>query len=578
MLKITWELLLFKTQCSANSISNIVLRKPSSEGFFLPEEKLYDIINRYNNIRGSNMQQQILDILSEYGPKHFTKKIKNTPELYEIIEPCPGNTISEKVYNYLHPYENICKYGNNKNFNSINNGYRFCGKTSVCKCAKESVSKKCKEIKDSYSKEQKTLIHEKRVNTTMSKYGVSNNGQLSHAIETRKELYSNKEAVSKITQQVKQTKLELYGDENYNNINQIKETWKEKYTMDYWAERLDNEDYKHLYDKEYMENLIKQHDPIEISNMLNVHVQTVYRYLNTHGIRDPYKSMTEIELVGFLQSLGISNIIRNTRKLIPSGKEIDIYLPDYNLAIEYDGVYWHHEDVPHITRTYHKDKFIECQILGIQLITIFSTFWINKKDIVKQLLINKLGINTTSIFARKCIIKSLETYEIKDFLNSNHIQGYTTSSINYGLYHNDELISVMTFGKCNSRIGIGKQEDGFELIRYASSKRVVGGASKLLNHFIKEHRPNKIVSYSNNEWSDGNMYKVLGFELETEIKPSYCYISPNGSKMYHRFNYSKQKLVKKGFDKSLTEREITKQLKLLKLWDCGKKRWVLNIS
>lgn len=523
------------------------------------------------------MQHLILQIIDQYGPKHFARKIKNTPELYDVISTYPGNTVSEQVYNYLNPGKNVCDRGMNKIFNSINNGYRFCGKTSDCQCARESVSKKCKESKNSYTPEQIIEINEKRNKTTYEKYGVYNNGQIPSAIQTRKELYNDAAKVAEITARVKYTKLQRYGNENYNNIEKTKITWDEKYNVDYWVERFDNESYYTLHDKTMMEEMVMQFSPIEIAKNLNVHPQTVYKYLNKHGIRDPYKSMAELEIVGFLNLLGIYNIIRNTRKLLPSGKEIDIYLPDFNLAIEYDGVYWHHEDIPHITRTYHMDKYNQCAALGIQLITIFSTFWNDKKHIVKQLLINKLGINTNRIHARKCIIKTLQNVETKQFLNDNHIQGYTTASINLGLYHNGELVSVMSFGLCNSRIGIGKKEDGHELIRYATSARVVGGASKLLSYFIKNYNPTKIVSYSNNEWSMGTMYDKLGFTLERNIKPSYCYISPNSSKMYHRFNFSKQKLIKKGYDKHLTEREITRQLGLMKLWDCGKKRWILNI-
>lgn len=521
-------------------------------------------------------KQQILDIMDQYGPKHFAKKIKNTPELYEIVSDYPGDTVSEQVYNFLNPGNHVCHRGNKKVFNSITNGYRFCGKAGSCLCAKESVSQKCKESKESYTDDEKKIIQEKRVNTTMLKYGVTNNGQIEKAIQTRKELYSNQETVDALTKKVKQTKLERYGNENYNNIEKIKEKLSSKRTPEYWAELLNNDQYTKLHDKEYMAQLIYDNSPHEMADMLNVHVQTIYRHLAIHGIREPYKSYAELELIGFFNSLGIYNIIRNTRKLLKSGKEIDLYLPDFNLAIEYNGVYWHNEDIPHITKTYHWEKHNECASMGIQLITIFSTVWLNNKDIVKKMLTAKLKLNTESVFARKCSIREVKSSEIKEFLKANHIQGYTVSSINYALVYDDKIVSVMTFGKCSSRIGIGKSEDGYELIRYATSIRVVGGASKLLRHFIKEHSPNKIVSYSNNEWSDGNMYNTLGFSLETEVKPSYFYVSANGTKMYHRFKFSKQKLVRDGHDSRLTERQITKQLKLLRIWDCGKKRWVLN--
>lgn len=520
-------------------------------------------------------KEQILKILEEYGPKHFSKKIKNTPELNEYISQYNGETISEKVYNMMHPNENVCINGNTKIFNSINNGYRFCGKTSTCICAKESVSIKCKQTKLSYTDEKKKEINDKRVNTNIKTHGVANTGQLQSAIKTRNELYSDVEKVSKITNKVKLTKLQKYGDENYNNKDKIKESLKKLHTVEYWCDRLNNPEYSKLHDKQTMNDLLHEYNPIQISILLNVHVQTVYRHLNILGLRDPYKSYAELELIGFLQSLGITNIIRNSRKLLGNGKEIDIYLPDYNIAIEYNGVYWHHEDVPNITRTYHYEKFIKCKEKNIQLLTIFSTTWNDKKEIVKKMLITKLGLNSEKIFARKCEIKSVNTRDIKDFLNKNHVQGYTSSSINYGLFYQDELVSVMTFSKNNTRMGIGRKEEGYELIRYATSIRVVGGASKLLSHFIKEHSPNKIISYSNNEWSTGNMYNALGFTLESEINPSYWYISPNSSKMYHRLTFSKQKLIKKGYSPELTEREITSQMKLMRLWDCGKRRWVM---
>lgn len=262
--------------------------------------------------------------------------------------------------------------------------------------------------------------------------------------------------------------------------------------------------------------------------------------------------------------------------MIPSVREIDIFLPEFNIAIEYNGVYWHHEDIPHISKSYHYDKYIECEKLGIQLITIFSNFWNSKKDIVKNTIINKLGISQNTIFARKCIIKEVSSSESKQFLETYHIQGYTTSSFRYGLFHNNSLVSLMTFGK--TRIGIGKNDDGIELIRYASSSRVIGGASKLLKHFIKLHNPTKIISYSDNEWSNGKLYNTLGFTLEKNIPPSYWFVTPRSERMYHRFNFSKQKLKDKGHDvEKFSVKEIHQQLGLLKIWDCGKKRWVLSI-
>lgn len=309
--------------------------------------------------------------------------------------------------------------------------------------------------------------------------------------------------------------------------------------------------------------------------MCKVHVQTVFRHLNQFKLRDPYKSFEETQVVNFLISQGITNIVRNNRKLIPSGKEIDIYLPDHKLAIEYNGVYWHHEDIAHITKTYHYDKYQQCYDLGIQLITIFSGFWHEKRTIVEKILLNKLNIDSESIYARKCSIIELSARNIKDFLNTYHIQGYTTSSVNYGLMFENELMAVMSFG--HQRVGIGAKDSAWELIRFASKVRVVGGASKLLKHFIAQHSPNKIISYSDNEYSVGQLYKQLGFTLKNHVPPSYWYVSPKKEKFMHRYNFAKHKLVKMGHDAAKTERTITREMGLLKIWDCGKRCWQLEL-
>ena len=524
------------------------------------------------------MKDKILEIIKN-NPKSYSRIIKNTPELKEWVDATSqykSPIYGEMIYSAVHQETNLCKQGNARRFKSITEGYGFCGTASHCECAKQSVSKKVSEAKQHYSDDLKAEIQKKRVSTTIEKYGVSNVGQTVTAKAAHAKCYSDSDQVSIIVSRVKNTKLEKYGNPNYNNSEQIKKTFKEKYPVEYWCERYDNQNLKTLADITQLTELYQHHSVVELSEMLGVHIQTVYRYLNLHGLREPFKSSEELEIVKFFESHGITNIVRNTRKLLPSGREIDIYLPDFKIAIEYNGVYWHHEDVDHITRSYHNEKFKECEQLGIQLITIFSNFWKSKKEIVKQTLLNKLGIARDVLYARKCSIVEVKTSEVRDFLNANHIQGYTTSSFNYGLTHNNTLVALMTFG--NTRIGIGKKEEGFELIRFASSCRVIGGASKLLKHFIKTHQPSKIISYSDNEWSTGKLYSTLGFTLEKEIVPSYWYLKPKEERLLHRFNFAKQKLLKLGYDQTLTEREITKQMGLLKIWDCGKRRWVLTLK
>ena len=520
------------------------------------------------------MKQLLQELVDTTNPKAISTKIKNNEELHAYVRDQIGSTISEKIYNCIHPGENICIRGNLKKFGSITTGYKFCGSLGNCACAKESVSAKVSESKKFRTADQISLANSKRAETNLEKYGVSNVGQTATAVASRASVYADIESVSAISKKIKETKLKNHGVENYNNSSKIRNTYKAKREAGYWINKFPEKDIAVLEDKAELEKLYLTLTPQEISESLSVHIQTVYRYLNMHGLREPFKSADEKELVRFLESLGVTNIICNTRKLIPSKKEIDIYLPDYNIAIEYNGVYWHHEDVAHITRQYHYEKFKECEELGIQLITVFSNFWHSKKEIVKRTLAAKLGLLSDRVYARSCTVVTVDSAQAKEFLNQYHIQGYTPAKTAIGLQINNTLVALMTFSP--SRIGMGKSSSDTELVRFASSISVVGGAGKLLKHYCKHYEYTKIVSFSDNEWSTGNLYSTLGFTLEKQIPPSYWYLKSKEHRLYHRFTFSKQKLVAQGHDPLLSESQITKGMGLLKVWDCGKKKWTLS--
>lgn len=522
------------------------------------------------------MKSQILELINN-KPKHFSKIIKNDETLLRWIldnSNVETENFVEKIYNALYSVESVCPRKKPKKFKSIFAGYGYCGAVSKCECAKQKVAEKVSNTKQAYSPEKKQKINQKRALTSLKKYGVSNNAQTATAKINHKKFYQDLDSVESATKKHKLTKLEKYGDPSYNNPEKIKHTLRKRFDIDYWEARFPDKGVKELRCKDTLSKMYKECSIEEISKNLSVHPQTVYRYLNMHDIRTPYKSSEEAEVVNFLRAEGVTNIVENSRKVLNSGKELDIYLPDYALAIEYNGVYWHHDGIDHITRSYHKNKFNECASNGIQLLTIFSTQWKSKQEIVKNILRNHLGINSYSIFARKCEIVEVTSAQSRKFLDQYHIQGHTTSSIRYGLEYDGELVALMTFSK--SRTGMGVNEDAHELVRFASSTRVVGGASKLLKYFLKHNNVKKLISYSDNEWSDGNLYKVLGFNMENDIPPSYWYLKPHTERLYHRYNFAKHKLVERGFDPSKTERQITREIGLLKIWDCGKKRWVYD--
>jgi very-short-patch-repair endonuclease len=287
----------------------------------------------------------------------------------------------------------------------------------------------------------------------------------------------------------------------------------------------------------------------------------------------PNISSPELEIKTFLEELGVNFVHSDWNTISP--KELDFYLPEHQLAIEYDGIYWHSE-LQGKNSKYHLEKTLMCKEKGINLLHIFENEWMNstKREIWKSIIKGKLNLHS-KIGARKCILKEVPKTEAKEFLNTNHLQGALGNSIALGLYYNDELINLMTFGK--NRMG---KEVEWELLRFASklNKSVQGGASKLFKHFVKEYSENKgIVSYSDRRYSEGNMYNKLGFEFSHFSKPNYFYFK-NTLTLESRQKYMKHKLkgVIETFDETLTEWENMKVNKFDRIWDCGNGVWVFK--
>jgi hypothetical protein len=289
-------------------------------------------------------------------------------------------------------------------------------------------------------------------------------------------------------------------------------------------------------------------------------------------------SKSEREVAEFIQQQGIE-VIENDRSVL-QGRELDIYIPSKNLAIEYNGLYWHSE-AHKKDKYYHLKKTDDCRKQGIDLIHIFSDEWTSKKDIVKNKLLSKLGLLDTKIYARKCSISEV-TPKVKNFfLDSNHIQGKDTSNVKLGLYYKDMLVGVMTFSKPRISLGQKERKEGhWELSRFATSVRVVGGASKLLTHFIKNYTPEYIYSYADLRWTGhkNSVYEAIGMKLAHQTKPNYWYVGPKGYKRYHRFSFRKSELSKKleSFDASVTEYENMLRHGYVRIWDCGnlKYEWI----
>ena len=278
-------------------------------------------------------------------------------------------------------------------------------------------------------------------------------------------------------------------------------------------------------------------------------------------------SSHEIELRQFLDSLNIE-YIKNTKKVLQDKRELDIFIPSANLALEINGLYWH--STKNIDdNDYHISKTKECNKIGINLFHIFEDDWMFKKDIVKSIIKNKLGLIDNKIYARKCEIREVSHQDSMVFLDNNHIQGGTITSLRLGLYHNDILVSLMVFRYTPSK----KKE--YELSRFCSllNTTVIGGASKLFTYFLKNNEDiDNIVSFSDIGTFGGTMYETLGFHYVHTVPPDYHWVI-NGRRK-HKSLFMKKKLIADGSDPSKTEKEIMEEKGYYRIYSAGLIKWV----
>jgi hypothetical protein len=281
------------------------------------------------------------------------------------------------------------------------------------------------------------------------------------------------------------------------------------------------------------------------------------------------QSAGELEVLEYIRSLGFPAI--SGYRVHAKSKELDIFIPEKNVAIEYNGLYWHSEELRvHNGKSPTSDyeKMLEFKKQGIRIINIFEDEWLNKKDIVKSRLRSILGVETNRVYARKCEVREISSNVAAAFCERTHIMGRARSNVRLGLFHGDQMVSVMTFTKSN----ISRRVSGWEINRFSSELNtlVVGGASRLFSHFTRLIRPERVISYADNRWSQGSLYQSLGFQCESEGRPGYWYVLPNQTQRIHRFN-----LRKNASDRQeLTEYENRRAQGYSRVWDCGSSKWI----
>lgn len=341
-----------------------------------------------------------------------------------------------------------------------------------------------------------------------------------------------------------------------------------KYVRTYWTEEmLHKEALKYRTRAEFQNSNESAYQIALIRGVLNT--------ICSHMKHSSRFSLPEKDILNFVKQY-YTDVIGNSKKII-SPLELDIFIPSLNLAIEYCGLYWHSETSK--DKNYHFNKQKKCNKKGIRLITIFEDEWLEKQSQVKGYLKSVLKKNEIKFFARKIELKEVPKSEAQIFLETNHIQGSARFEIAFGLYHENELMAIITGGP-HHRQG---HNHIFVLNRLAFKYDVsiAGGSSRLLKSLINYAKMKgfkKLLSWSDNRFSEGRVYQSIGFTLENEHAPDYSYIK--GQTRISKQSCQKKALIKKGAIGTMenTEQELAATLGLMRIWDCGKKAWSIDLT
>lgn len=497
------------------------------------------------------------------------------PEVHSLVVAySSGHTdlsFMERVFLFVNDMQSppSCKTcgGKPNFFGTLKKGY---GSYCSVKCMNQNDERK-RAIESSFQKNhgvtnhnQLDTVKSKKVSTYLQKYGVRN------------PMHSNV-----IKSKLKTTLLDKYGVDNPMKISHVIDNFKqrtsvgEEFNVKRMLSRIDDNQYKFITHSANTSTFvhIKCSKDFSInSNLLNSRLGIVELCLNCN----PLKSYSDIEkrIVEFLNENAISYELKNRRLL--GGKEIDILIPSHKLGIEINGLYWHSDKFSVMDSEYHINKTNGCFENDIQLLHFYEDEIRYKIEIVKSMILSKIGTGTLHrIAARKCEVKLIARDEYRDFTENFHLQGYAPASIMLGLFSENECVSVMGFNEPRKIFSNASGYDA-ELVRYCSKigLSVIGGASKLFSFFLKNYSYRRILSYSDLRYSVGNVYISLGFTHIGVSKPGYFYFKPSVGIRETRFKYQKHKLITRGYDPTKSEHEIMREEGYYRIYDCGQNKFI----
>lgn len=454
-------------------------------------------------------------------------------------------------------------------------------------------------------------IQEKTKNTLIKKYGVSNLMKSEFikekSKETNREKYGcdNPMQNGNVREKSKNTMVARYGVEYPFQSQEIYQKMIDSTVKKYGVEKpLQNAEIKNRVIKKFKKAVEENHDDNfrlsnalrgelfwekmkggfslkELSVFFQIQMNSLGSRLLNGEFKEKYylnymfpKQQTQKKIKAHLESLGFFCEFNNRKAISPL--ELDIFIPLHNFAIEFNGSYWHSEAIlpSQISRNKHYNKTKLCREKGIRLFHIFENNWNLRKNQIMNFIKSILGKNSDRIMARKC---ELDYSRCPDFIENNHIQGPPNHALKYfNLIYKNEIIASITASRHHRQNAQGNPVVLSRLC-FKDGTTVQGGSSKLFKQMIiwvKNQGYDRIISWSDNSWTEGGIYRTLGFELKKEYGPDYFYWDMKNNRYLSKQSQRKDLT---GCPKEITERDWCYQKGLYRIWDCGKKMWEYKI-
>lgn len=298
-----------------------------------------------------------------------------------------------------------------------------------------------------------------------------------------------------------------------------------------------------------------------------------------------------------------STVLSDDRTVLPSTKELDIVVPDHHLAIEFNDIFSHSEQAVFERRakprshSYHAEKTCEAREQGYQLVHVWEDDWVHRRELVMRALAHRLhavdrlpeilpDINPLAcerLYARKLTVRTVPGDVARRFWRGNHLQGPVNCTVNIGLYdQNDVLRALLGVGRKNHGSRISLPEGTWDIQRYATLGTVVGGFTRLLAHAETLLPVHAWTSWSDNDISDGGMYRAAGFTPDKRQGASYSYVGHKTKwERVHRSTYTKQRFMDDhdlAYEPGQTEHEAALANRLYRIYDAGKTRWIKEVE